>query len=247
MCAGALDARAGEVYSSLSEPGRVAARQRVPPARRGGRAGGRRLGARPPSPSSTSTGDGAAECIEGFGASRLLSFDSDPRTGAPTVEIAHDALIVEWERLRDWIDAARDDIRAAPPAVDAGRRVAGGWPRPELPPARNAALPVRDMGHRVGPRPDRARTRVPRARASPIGKPSAPKTGAPGPAGRARAACDASAPCARRRARRRGRRRRRAHPRTPSTRATARSSRRGSRPHGSWRRPRWRTWTSTRS
>jgi WD40 repeat protein len=51
--------------------------------------------------------------IERFGGStRLLSFDRDARTGAPTLEIAHEALLGQWGRLRDWIDEAREDIHA---------------------------------------------------------------------------------------------------------------------------------------
>ncbi len=109
--AGALDARAGEVYSSLSDPGRVAARQLFLQLVAVGEQG---VATRRPAALAELDvdRDGAAECIEGFGASRLLLFDGDPHTGASTVEIAHDALIVEWELLRDWIDAARDDIRA---------------------------------------------------------------------------------------------------------------------------------------
>ena len=56
--------------------------------------------------------DVLAECIDRFGAARLLSFDRDPRTGRPSVEIAHEALLSEWGRLREWIDTARDDLRA---------------------------------------------------------------------------------------------------------------------------------------
>jgi hypothetical protein len=52
-----------------------------------------------------------AEAIDAFGSSRLLSFDRDPRTGKPTIEVAHEALLREWERLRRWIDAAREDVR----------------------------------------------------------------------------------------------------------------------------------------
>ncbi len=108
--AGALDATAAEVYSRLSEPGRVAARQVFLQLVAVGEQG---IATRRPVALAELDVDreGAAECIEGFGASRLLSFDGDPRTGTSTVEIAHDALIVEWELLRDWIDAARDDIR----------------------------------------------------------------------------------------------------------------------------------------
>ena len=33
-------------------------------------------------------------------------------TRSPTVEISHEAMLTEWTRLRDWIDGARDDVRA---------------------------------------------------------------------------------------------------------------------------------------
>ena len=49
--------------------------------------------------------------IETYGRHRLLSFDRDPDTREPTVEIAHEALLREWARLRAWIDEARDDLR----------------------------------------------------------------------------------------------------------------------------------------
>jgi DNA-binding SARP family transcriptional activator/ABC-type glycerol-3-phosphate transport system substrate-binding protein len=49
--------------------------------------------------------------IETFGRHRLLSFDRDPDTREPTVEIAHEALLREWARLRSWIDEARDALR----------------------------------------------------------------------------------------------------------------------------------------
>ncbi|MCL4298629.1 MAG: protein kinase [Anaerolineae bacterium] len=49
--------------------------------------------------------------IELFGRHRLLSFDRDPITRSPTVEVAHEALLREWGRLREWLDASRNDIR----------------------------------------------------------------------------------------------------------------------------------------
>jgi serine/threonine protein kinase/ABC-type glycerol-3-phosphate transport system substrate-binding protein len=49
--------------------------------------------------------------IETHGHHRLLSFDRDPDTREPTVEIAHEALLREWGRLRDWIDDAREELR----------------------------------------------------------------------------------------------------------------------------------------
>ena len=49
--------------------------------------------------------------IDAFARHRLLSLDRDPETREPTVEVAHEALLREWDRLRGWIDAARDDLR----------------------------------------------------------------------------------------------------------------------------------------
>jgi basic membrane protein A len=49
--------------------------------------------------------------IEAFARHRLLTLDRDPSTGAPTVEVAHEALLREWKRLREWLDGARADLR----------------------------------------------------------------------------------------------------------------------------------------
>ena len=48
--------------------------------------------------------------IDVFARYRLLALDRDPATGSPTVEVAHEALLAEWHRLRDWIDQHRDDL-----------------------------------------------------------------------------------------------------------------------------------------
>ena len=45
-----------------------------------------------------------------YGRHRLLTFDRDAATRTPTVEVAHEALLGEWPRLKDWIDDARDDL-----------------------------------------------------------------------------------------------------------------------------------------
>jgi hypothetical protein len=50
------------------------------------------------------------QIIDTFGDHRLLTFDQDPESRAPTVEIAHEALLREWKRLRNWIDAGREDL-----------------------------------------------------------------------------------------------------------------------------------------
>ena len=45
-----------------------------------------------------------------FGSSRLLTFDRDPISGSPTVEVAHEALLFEWPRLRRWVEDGRSDV-----------------------------------------------------------------------------------------------------------------------------------------
>jgi DNA-binding SARP family transcriptional activator/tRNA A-37 threonylcarbamoyl transferase component Bud32 len=52
-----------------------------------------------------------ADVLTRFGAARFLTFDHDPLTRAPTVEVAHEALLREWPRLRDWLAESRDDLR----------------------------------------------------------------------------------------------------------------------------------------
>jgi basic membrane lipoprotein Med (substrate-binding protein (PBP1-ABC) superfamily)/DNA-binding SARP family transcriptional activator len=48
--------------------------------------------------------------IDAYSRYRLLALDRDPATGSPTVEVAHEALLAEWHRLRDWVDQHRDDL-----------------------------------------------------------------------------------------------------------------------------------------
>ncbi len=49
--------------------------------------------------------------LDAFGRHRLLTFDREPATREPTVEIAHEALLTAWQRLRGWIEGAREDLR----------------------------------------------------------------------------------------------------------------------------------------
>lgn len=51
------------------------------------------------------------DIIDTFASYRLLSLDNDPDTRTPTVEVAHEAILREWERLRTWLDESRADIR----------------------------------------------------------------------------------------------------------------------------------------
>ena len=58
-------------------------------------------------------GDRAAmtEAIDAFTRHRLFTSDRDPVTREPTVEVAHEALLRAWPRLRGWIDASREDLQ----------------------------------------------------------------------------------------------------------------------------------------
>jgi WD40 repeat protein/transcriptional regulator with XRE-family HTH domain len=49
--------------------------------------------------------------ISAFGQARLLSFDRDPVTRGPTLEVAHEALLREWPRFRNWLETSRNDLR----------------------------------------------------------------------------------------------------------------------------------------
>ena len=51
------------------------------------------------------------EIIDTFANYRLVSLDNDPVSRAPVVEVAHEAILHEWERLDAWLDESRDDIR----------------------------------------------------------------------------------------------------------------------------------------
>jgi len=52
-----------------------------------------------------------SDVIEVFQKARLLTFDHDPVTRGPTVEVAHEALLREWSHLREWLDGSRTHIR----------------------------------------------------------------------------------------------------------------------------------------
>jgi WD40 repeat protein len=59
------------------------------------------------------------EILARFGEHRLLTFDREPLTRAPTVEVAHEAILSQWERLRGWIEERRGDLLLHRRLVDA--------------------------------------------------------------------------------------------------------------------------------
>jgi serine/threonine protein kinase/WD40 repeat protein len=109
---GALARRAEQLFEGMNEAGRDACRQvflRLVTVGEGNDDTRRRVRRSELQPlADARTLDGV---LDAFGRHRLLSFDRDPATREPTVEIAHEALLGAWDRLSGWIDEARDDIR----------------------------------------------------------------------------------------------------------------------------------------
>ncbi|MGH3078217.1 MAG: BTAD domain-containing putative transcriptional regulator, partial [Gaiellaceae bacterium] len=54
--------------------------------------------------------DAVEEILACYGEHRLLTFDREPLTRTPTVEVAHEAILSQWERLHGWIEERRGDL-----------------------------------------------------------------------------------------------------------------------------------------
>jgi WD40 repeat protein/DNA-binding SARP family transcriptional activator len=52
------------------------------------------------------------DVIEVWAQARLLTLDRHPESREPTVEVAHEALLREWPRLRGWLEHDREEILA---------------------------------------------------------------------------------------------------------------------------------------
>jgi WD40 repeat protein/DNA-binding SARP family transcriptional activator len=50
------------------------------------------------------------DVIEAWAQARLLTLDRHPESREPTVEVAHEALLREWPRLRGWLEEDREEI-----------------------------------------------------------------------------------------------------------------------------------------
>jgi WD40 repeat protein/DNA-binding SARP family transcriptional activator len=111
--AGALSARADRIYEETDGPGRRATKQvflRLVTLGEG-RQDTRRRVARSELDALEVDQEAIGSVIDTFGRHRLLTFDREPSTREPTVEIAHEAMLNAWRRLRAWIDEAREDLR----------------------------------------------------------------------------------------------------------------------------------------
>ncbi|NDJ75022.1 MAG: protein kinase [Chloroflexi bacterium] len=110
---GALAKRADNVFCEQDEPGRDAIRQMFLRlvTLDGDASETRRRVLRSELLSIVADEDVMDEVIDSYAAYRLLTLDRDPATRRPTVELAHEAILREWQRLRDWLDESRHDIR----------------------------------------------------------------------------------------------------------------------------------------
>ncbi len=111
--AGALGRRAEEEYQSVDDQSRVAARELftrlVTPGE--GAADTRRRARRSELLALPVGAEVMERVVDAFGSQRLLTFDRDPATREPTVEVGHEALLTEWPRLKAWVDEDREGLR----------------------------------------------------------------------------------------------------------------------------------------
>lgn len=115
---GALARRADEIYNSLDAPHQEAMRQlflRLITLGEGTEDTRRRaLLTEITGMAGYETSDASAvmqSVVDVLGQARLITFDRDPITRSPTVEVTHEAIIREWGRLRTWLDESREDVR----------------------------------------------------------------------------------------------------------------------------------------
>ena len=110
--AGALVHRAEALYDELDEGARVAARQVLLRLVAIGDDSATQVTRRRVLREELSAlGKPVDAVLDRFAHHRLLTFDADTESRGPTVEVAHEALLTEWDRLRSWIEEARDDLR----------------------------------------------------------------------------------------------------------------------------------------
>lgn len=111
--AGALANRADEIYHSLDDKGReLTCQMFLRLVTLGERTGDtRRRALRSELLTLQESPDLMEEIIDLFTDYRLLSLDHEQDTRRPVVELAHEAILREWGRLRDWLEQSQHDIR----------------------------------------------------------------------------------------------------------------------------------------
>jgi WD40 repeat protein/DNA-binding SARP family transcriptional activator len=110
---GAIASRAERLWASLDDAERAVVRrvfERLVVLSSDGEPTGRR--AARTELDALGSGDAVEAVVDGWAHARLLTLDRDPRSRVPTVEIAHEALLREWPRLRGWVEEDREAILA---------------------------------------------------------------------------------------------------------------------------------------
>ena len=159
---GALSARAEHIYEAFDQKGRLATKQiflRLVTLGEG-RQDTRRRVARSELDALEVERDSIDNVVETFGRHRLLTFDREPSTREPTVEIAHEAMLNAWETAANAGSTTRERTSVRNEASP------GLPPSGEAPTARRAsscAVPGWSSSRR-GPRPRTWRSDDPSAR-----------------------------------------------------------------------------------
>ncbi len=111
---GALSRRAERLYSNLNGIEQAEARQLflrlVTLGEDTGTEDTRRRVRRTEIASAVRDEEALGNVLDLYGRYRMLTFDRDRLTGSPTVEVAHEALLRSWPRLREWLDTSREGL-----------------------------------------------------------------------------------------------------------------------------------------
>jgi WD40 repeat protein/serine/threonine protein kinase len=111
---GALGRRAEQVYSGLEEEQKETTRQlflRLVTLGEGVEDTRRRVLRSQVETLQATSPQVMAKVIDAYSQARLLTLDHDPLTRGPTLEVAHEALLREWDRLQIWLEESRSDLR----------------------------------------------------------------------------------------------------------------------------------------
>ncbi len=112
---GALAGRAEAAYSSLNDAEKNAARQlmlRLTTLGEGREDTRRRVYQTELDALRAEVGGSAYDAaLNAFTHARLLTFDRDPGGFENTLEVAHEALLRNWQKLQEWLQASRADLR----------------------------------------------------------------------------------------------------------------------------------------
>ncbi|HEX4964201.1 MAG TPA: TIR domain-containing protein [Thermoanaerobaculia bacterium] len=111
---GALETRAEEVYAKLTTAEGEACRQillKLVQVDDQGRATKRRLGLAELAPEAEPEGKATASVVARLTDARLLIAEAEGDEKRPTIEVAHEALLTGWKRLKDWIEQDRESLQ----------------------------------------------------------------------------------------------------------------------------------------